>query len=90
MIETKSTYRELLLSEPWQRKRQAILKRDDSRCRNCGTTYGLEVHHRQYHVDPVTGEKRAPWEYADNYLVTLCANCHLKGHQQYRIPVFKH
>lgn len=87
---TTITYQELLLTEPWKRKREEILNRDKRQCCNCGAKGQLQVHHRQYHIHPVTGEKRYPWEYANVYLITLCDQCHMKGHQQYKIPVFKH
>jgi 5-methylcytosine-specific restriction endonuclease McrA len=90
ILTTEATYSQLLLSEPWKRKREEILKRDQHQCCNCGSKHQLEVHHRQYHIHSVTGEKRYPWDYANTYLITLCATCHMKGHHQFTIPVFKH
>ena len=84
------TYNELLSSEPWKRKRDAILERDHNKCCNCGYSRQLQVHHRQYHVHPLTGAKREPWDYDNQYLVTLCEKCHKTGHKQYSIPTFKH
>ena len=81
-------YRRQLLDDRWRRRRDVILTRDGSRCRCCGGIHQLQVHHRQYHVDAVTGAWKAPWEYEDRLLVTLCERCHSAGHQQYRIPVF--
>lgn len=82
------SYVEMLLTERWKRKREEILDRDSRKCRNCGNAHGLEVHHRQYHIDTKTGFKKEPWEYDNKYLITLCRQCHEAGHQQYTIPVF--
>jgi 5-methylcytosine-specific restriction endonuclease McrA len=88
MIET-ITYNKLLLLEPWRRKREVILRRDKNKCRNCGSAKQLQIHHRQYHVHPVTGDKRDPWDYDNRFLVTLCETCHASGHKQYSIRTFK-
>lgn len=87
--DSSQTYQELLRTPQWQEKRKQILKRDNYRCCNCGSSSGLEVHHRQYHILKVTGSFRKPWAYSDRNLVTLCANCHKAGHKKYNIPVFK-
>ena len=67
----KPTYRELLRDPRWQRKRLEILKRDNFTCRYCDRTdKTLHVHHESY----VWG--RAPWDYPDDKLETLCVDCH--------------
>jgi 5-methylcytosine-specific restriction endonuclease McrA len=81
-------YQDLLKSPHWEAKRVSILIRDEYHCRNCGGEQGLQVHHRQYHIDK-HGLKVKPWDYADKYLVTLCAVCHNQGHALYRVPVFR-
>jgi 5-methylcytosine-specific restriction endonuclease McrA len=81
-------YGELLRTVQWQEKRKQILKRDSYQCRNCGSSYGLEVHHRQYHKIKCIGDFRKPWAYPDSNLVTLCARCHQVGHKKYTVPVF--
>ena len=43
---------------------------------------GLNVHHKYY----IKG--KAPWEYEDDALITLCEYCHKKAHLT-RIPVFR-
>jgi 5-methylcytosine-specific restriction endonuclease McrA len=48
----------------WKATRARILARDSHRCRNCGTTEALEVHHT------------IPGAEADETLVTLCRPCH--------------
>ena len=82
------TYLEMLLTEKWRGKREEILERDNRKCRNCGSSQNLEVHHRQYHRDNKTGLKREPWNYDNKYLITICHGCHEIGHEQYKIPVF--
>lgn len=80
-------YDQLLKTPQWGAKREEILLRDGHRCKNCQSTKGLQVHHRQYHMIK-TQEFVKPWEYSNRYLVTLCETCHMAGHQQYTVPVF--
>jgi len=55
--------------------RISILRRDHFTCRICGATgEKLNVHHIIYL------ENKEPWEYDDNYLITLCEFCHAKEH----------
>ena len=86
--EATKSYSDLLRSVQWMEKRKEILKRDGYRCRNCGSSYGLEVHHRQYHLIKVTKDFRKPWTYDATNLITLCARCHQVGHEKYKVPVF--
>lgn len=65
------TYKEKLLDPRWQKKRLEILQRDDWACQRCFDTENtLHIHHRLYK------KGLDPWEYEDNWLVTLCADCH--------------
>lgn len=50
-----------------------VLKRDDYRCRGCGTTRHLEVHHIIFRSQ---GGKDEP-----SNLVTLCRRCHQRAHK---------
>lgn len=86
--EKQVEYAKCLSMPQWRIKRMQILKRDNGQCRCCGKRNDLQVHHRQYHTVGKTGQRKKPWEYHDKYLITLCANCHQNGHQQYRVPVF--
>jgi 5-methylcytosine-specific restriction endonuclease McrA len=81
-----TTYTQLLLSPEWKEKRLGILERDGHKCKNCGATEALQVHHRQYHINLSTGEKLPPWQYNSRYLISLCTDCHKTGHQQYKVP----
>lgn len=65
------SYWELLRDPRWQRKRLEVMQRDEFACRQCGDkTSTLNVHHTHY----VKG--RAPWEYENESLKTLCESCH--------------
>ena len=73
---TKEEYHQLLKDGRWQRRRLEIMQRDDFKCRDCGTTDDLNVHHIRY----LAGRK--PWEYDDGDLITLCGKCHKKWHEE--------
>ncbi len=88
MTSEKTNYQELLNSSKWMSKRKTILVRDGYRCRNCNCSTGLQVHHRQYHVNR-NGQMVDPWSYSGKYLITLCNECHSKGHKSYKVPIFK-
>ena len=71
MTERRKTYNEKLKDPRWQRKRLEILQRDNWACTQCGVEdRTLHVHHLRY----IRG--REPWDYAPEFLVTLCADCH--------------
>ncbi len=84
----KTEYNSLLLKPEWQQKRLSILNRDGNKCRNCGSSSDLQVHHKQYHKTNKDGEFRRPWQYKENYLITLCKDCHQMGHKDFVIPIF--
>jgi 5-methylcytosine-specific restriction endonuclease McrA len=73
----------------WKAKCIQIKKRDRSRCKNCGATKYLNVHHRQYHFVLSLKQFKNPWDYPEDVFVTLCNDCHMKGHRQYKIPTIK-
>lgn len=57
------------------------MERDQWKCRRCGTaTRTLNVHHIRY----LNGY--APWEYPENYLLTLCQDCHEAEHSEIPMP----
>lgn len=66
-------YQELLERPEWKEKRERILKRDDHRCQRCGATDNLQVHHFNY-------DAPTPWDVPDQYLMTLCKDCHKDYH----------
>jgi len=86
--QNNESYNELLQSENWQNRRRQILARDGYRCLRCGSSGNLNVHHRQYHIIARTGKFRKPWDYKGHNLVTLCNECHQRGHQLFKVPVF--
>lgn len=68
-------YNKLLQHPLWQKKRLKIMERDLWECRSCNATDKmLHVHHTKYIKD------NEPWEYDDNYLITLCKDCHETHH----------
>jgi hypothetical protein len=76
----KKKYSDYFKDPQWQRKRLEIFERDDFKCMVCmDATNQLHVHHKQY----LPGNK--PWEYEDNWLITLCASCHDKFHEKFNI-----
>lgn len=75
----RERYRRLLNDERWKRRRLEIMRRDGFRCRCCGSSSKLNVHHRWY----IYG--RRPWSYSDRCLVTLCEQCHHRLHMMRHI-----
>lgn len=71
----KVTYADLLNSPQWQKKREVILKRDNSTCQKCGVKENLQVHHLKY-----IG-RDLPWDAPNKHLITLCKNCHALAHE---------
>lgn len=66
-----STWYEQLKDPRWQRKRLEVMQRDEFRCRVCfDDKETLNVHHGYYE------KGKAPWEYNDDTLWTLCEQCH--------------
>ena len=66
----KAAYRKKLLDPRWQKKRLAILERDEWECQECFSTQNtLHVHHMWY-------QGANPWDAPDEALVTVCENCH--------------
>lgn len=87
-MKQSATYEQLLQTEQWKDRRKEILERDNHQCLCCGAKDNLQVHHRQYHRDAISGEKIAPWLYAGKYFITLCESCHQLGHKNFNIPLF--
>lgn len=77
------TYAELLNFQQWKDMRELVLSRDLRQCRVCNSPHNLEVHHRQYHKEKHSQLKYLPWEYDLQLLITLCRNCHQKGHEKF-------
>ena len=86
-LKSKETYSDLLQKDEWRQKRLVILNRDRFKCRYCGCTQNLQVHHKYYLQYP-NHQKVKPWNYPDDALITLCDKCHLKVHQTKQIKVY--
>lgn len=66
----KVTYSDKLKDPRWQRKRLEIFQRDNFTCRLCAdATTELQVHHQQY-------KGANPWDADNEFLITLCCDCH--------------
>jgi 5-methylcytosine-specific restriction endonuclease McrA len=86
-------YGKSLRTKEWRDKRKQILARDNNRCQACGSIKNLQIHHKQIHYDASTrGQKtparKLPWKYPDNLMITLCRDCHNKGHQRKTLPKY--
>lgn len=80
------TYGALLFDKRWIAKRAEILLRDHHACVICKRSETLQVHHRQYHFIKILKQFKAPWDYEDELMITLCERCHAKGHSKFRVP----
>ena len=80
------TYGALLFDKRWTIKRAEIILRDQNACIICKKLENLQVHHRQYHFIKGLKQFKAPWDYENHLMVTLCEKCHSKGHNKFRVP----
>lgn len=70
------TYSQQLADPRWQRRRLEMLEAAGWSCGNCASeTWQLHVHHPRY----IKG--RMAWEYYDDELEVLCAECHEAHHR---------
>lgn len=67
------TYEEYLNSSDWSRIRARILRRDNYKCRICGSGINVQVHHLRY--PDAWGEEQ------DEDLIVLCDRCHAEVHR---------
>ncbi|SEB20646.1 hypothetical protein SAMN05443550_11719 [Pedobacter hartonius] len=81
------SYGTLLFDVRWKQKRGNILLLDNNKCVICGLNEDLQVHHRQYQYINALKKFKAPWEYPDRMLITLCSSCHQRGHAKYKVPI---
>ena len=58
--------------DAYERLKQAVLKRDNWRCQNCGRLENLEVHHKRM--------RSQGGDDSDVNLITLCHSCHANEH----------
>jgi hypothetical protein len=84
--EVHGTYGALLFDKRWSAKRLEILQRDNNRCVICEDDEKLQVHHRQYHFVIALSRFKAPWDYENYLLITMCESCHGRGHSKYKVP----
>ncbi len=82
-IRKQKEYSNDLLDYNWNKKRLEILRRDNNNCVNCSKNINLHIHHLLYF------NNKHSWEYDNQYLITLCDNCHEWEHKDYGIGNFK-
>ena len=63
-------YKEQLNDPRWIMKAKEVKCRDYEQCQKCGAVDRLEVHHIRYLKFTML------WDYPENYLITLCRDCH--------------
>lgn len=62
----------------WLSKKEIVLKRDGYRCKICGSTTALEVHHIDYKDENGNYVKDEIWLSPLSHLISLCHECHTK------------
>lgn len=80
------SYRALVLHPNWKTRRKEIIIRDHNKCVICGSCTEIQVHHRQYHFIKAIKKFKAPWDYPDHLLISLCSKCHGMGHAKFKVP----
>ena len=74
------TYKEMLQSPLWQKKRLEVFNQKGFRCEECGDEESqLAVHHKYYKKD------FKPWDYQDDAYMVLCTPCHEAVHKAKKI-----
>lgn len=72
----RKSYSEKLLDPRWQQMRLRVYERDNFTCVSCGSKdKTLHAHHPQYHP-----YAEGPWDYDQDEIITLCADCHSDEH----------
>lgn len=67
----RSEYAQKLRDPRWQKMRLKVMERDEFTCQHCFDTEStLNVHHKDYE------RGKDPWDYPEDWLETLCENCH--------------
>ena len=73
--EWRDRYRQYLKSSQWKEIRQTRIREDGAKCRMCGGSINLQVHHTSYEDFNKFGCDKDT-----NHLVTLCQRCHRDVH----------
>ena len=60
--------------ESYERLREQVLRRDGSRCQNCGSRSNLEVHHKEF--------RSQGGDDSEENLISLCFACHSLLHRR--------
>ena len=74
------TYKDMLQSPKWQKKRLEVFDQKGFKCEQCGEKEEqLAIHHKYYK------KNHKPWEYEDDAYMVLCKSCHEKVHNAKKI-----
>lgn len=73
-VDRKTEYKKELKNKRWNELRLIVMKRDEFKCKLCGSKHNLNVHHIKYK------DGKKAWEYPITSLITLCEECHKKVH----------
>ena len=74
------TYKDLLQSPKWQKKRLEVFDQKGFKCEQCGEKEEqLAIHHKYYK------KNHKPWEYEDDAYMVLCKSCHDAVHKAKKI-----
>lgn len=75
------SYLDKLKDPRWQKLRLRVFDRDGWKCRCCGSVAKtLHAHHPVYHP-----WSEGPWDYDEDTIVTLCAECHTDQHTNLKV-----
>ncbi|WP_440534054.1 HNH endonuclease [Variovorax sp. YR566] len=69
------TYASKLRDPRWQKKADAVRRKADQKCQDCGSAVRLDAHHCYY---TNMREGYEPWEYPLSALRALCRDCHIE------------
>lgn len=79
MKDYKSFHKFQVNHPKWKAKAREIKERDNFQCQKCGSDENLNVHHKLYIPD------RSLWDYPDDFLITLCIDCHKIEHESAKV-----
>ena len=79
---TKEQYAKMLRDGRWRETRERVNNYAKGRCEACGErTLSPQVHHVEYHG-------YHPSDTPDDFLLSLCPECHYEGHWTERIRAY--
>lgn len=80
IFQPKNRWQKEINSDEWRnRKRDYLRNNPVGYCPGCRQSKPLHVHHINYDTD------KHLWEYDDNDLIAICAECHGRYHQLFKL-----